>query len=119
MDTNALILRLVTPGLCVLLLGETDATALTDLASSHANVRADIVQIALQSNQPPETLPGLADLLPAIQPAMIVVTAASATPGATTIPPPAGAPATIRTFSIGSTGTLALTADTRQWWLNL
>jgi competence protein ComEC len=118
-DTNALILRLVTPGLRVLLLGETDETALDGLAASGIDLRADIVQIALQPDQSPEALPALADLLPSIQPAMIVVTPASATTGkASSAPSPTTSPETIRTFTIAATGTLALTADSRQWWLN-
>ncbi|HEU5198665.1 MAG TPA: hypothetical protein VFU32_03445 [Ktedonobacterales bacterium] len=119
MDTNALILRLVTPGLRVLLLGETDTTALSNLISSRANVRADIVQVALQPNQSLEMLLGSANLLPAIQPAMIVVTPASATTNGTSTSAPAAVSTTIRTFSIASTGTLALTASAGQWWLDL
>ena len=118
-DTNALILRLVTPGLRVLLLGETDTTALSNLISSRANVRADIVQVALQPNQSPEMLLGSANLLPAIQPAMIVITPTSATSGGTPPSAPAAVSTTIRTFSIASTGTLALTASAGQWWLDL
>jgi competence protein ComEC len=118
-DTNALILRLVTPGLRVLLLGETDTTALNNLVSSRANLHADIVQIALQPDQSPETFLGSANLLPVIQPALIVVTPASATTGSASTSTPAAAPATIHTFNIASTGTLALTADTGQWWLDI
>ncbi len=118
-DTNALILRLVTPGLRVLLLGETDAAALSTLASSHVSVRADIVQIALQADQLAETLLLAANLLPAIQPAMIVVTPASATTGSASASTPAATPTIIQTFTIASTGTLALTANTGQWWLDI
>ncbi len=118
-DTNALILRLVTPGLHVLLLGETDETALDGLAASGVDLRADIVQIALPPGQSPEALPALVDLLPAIQPAMIVVTPASATTGkASSAPATTTSPETVRTFTIAATGTLALTADSRQWWLD-
>jgi len=115
-DTNALILRLVSPGLRVLFLGETTETTLAQLPESGADLRADIVQIALRPDQSPAGVLALSPLLAVSQPALIVVTPASATPRnpspATTTPPE-----TIRTLSIATTGALALSADSAHWWL--
>ncbi len=115
-DTNALILRLVTPTLRVLLLGETDELALSNLAARGSDLHADIVQIALRPDQSPEAWPTLAALLPVIQPALIVVTPASAiTRAPTSAPPPPSE--TLHTLSVATTGTLTLTAQGGHWWL--
>ena len=115
-DTNALVVRLVAPGLRVLFLGETTETTLEALAASGADLSADIVQIALRADQAPADIAALAPLLAMVQPSLLVVTPASATtrsPGQ-----PSTAPDTIRTFTIASTGALALTSDSTRWWLD-
>ncbi len=115
-DTNALILRLVSPRLRVLFLGETTETTLAQLPESGADLRADIVQIALRSDQTPAGVLALAPLLAAAQPALMIVTPASATPRnpSPAVPAP---PETIRTLTIATTGALALSADSAHWWL--
>src|SRR5579871_1232468 len=115
-DTNALILRLISPGLSVLLLGETTEATLTALAASGADLRADIVQVALRPGESPAADSALVDLLPMVHPTLIVVTPASATtrsPSPSTSPPPEA----IRALSVATTGALALTADSAGWWL--
>lgn len=114
-DTNALILRLVSPGLRVLFLGETTETTLAALAASGADLRADIVQGALRPDESPGGLPGLADLLALVQPTLLVVTPAAATTRSAS-PPTSAPPETIRTLSVATTGALALTADNSRWW---
>jgi competence protein ComEC len=115
-DTNALILRLISPGLRVLFLGETSGTALAALAASGLDLRADIVQVALRPDESPAGTAGLSNLLSVVQPTLIVVTPASATTRSASPPAPA-LPETIRTLSIATTGALALTADSARWWL--
>jgi competence protein ComEC len=114
-DTNALILRLVSPGLRVLFLGETDETALAALAASGADLRADIAQVALRPDQTPESVPALSGLLSMVQPTLLVVTPASAKTRRASPPAPAP-PETIRALSVAATGALALTADGARWW---
>jgi competence protein ComEC len=116
-DTNALIVRLVTPGLRVLFLGETDEVALNHLAASGADLRADIVQVALRADQAPADVSAFATLLPMAQPSLLVVTPASATTRSPAQPSPAVSEP-IRTFTIASTGTLMLSADSTSWWLD-
>lgn len=115
-DTNALILRLVSPGLRVLFLGETDETALAALAGSGVDLRADIAQVALRPDQTPESVSALSDLLSMVQPSLIVVTPASATTRSASPSAPMP-PETIRTLSVATMGALALTADGARWWL--
>ncbi len=114
-DTNALILRLVSPGLSVLFLGETTPTTLAALAAGRADLRADIVQVALRPNEAPSSVSALATLLPLVQPTLIVVTPASSTArlASSSASTP---PESIRTLNVASTGALALTADSAGWW---
>jgi competence protein ComEC len=114
-DTNALILRLVSPGLRVLFLGETTETTLVKLAASGTDLHADIVQVALRPDESPAGLPALDDLLSVVQPTLIIVTPASATTRRASPPAPAP-PDTIHTLSVATDGALALTADGARWW---
>ncbi len=115
-DTNALILRLIGPGLRVLFLGETSETALDRLTASSIDLRADIAQIALRPDQSVAESSARADLLAAVQPMLLVVTPASATTRSASHPAPAP-PDTIRTLRVATTGALALIADSGRWWL--
>ncbi len=114
-DTNALVLRLISPGLRVLFLGETTEMTLDKLTASGTDLRADIAQVALRPDQAPAGQPALADLFSVVQPALIIVTPASATTRSAGPPPPAP-PDTIRTLRVANTGALALTADSAHWW---
>ncbi|HEY7347941.1 MAG TPA: ComEC/Rec2 family competence protein [Ktedonobacterales bacterium] len=114
-DANALILRLTSPGLRVLFLGETTETTLGALMTNGAGLRADVAQIALPANAAPAGQPVLAELLLIAQPTLLVVTPTSASTRSTGPPAPAP-PGAIRTLSVATTGALALAADRSRWW---
>lgn len=77
-DTNALILRLISPGLCVLFLGETSENALGAIMTNGSNLCADVVQVALPSGAALAGQSVLSEVLLSAQPALLVVTPASA-----------------------------------------
>jgi competence protein ComEC len=115
-DTNALILRLVSPGLRVLFLGETTESALGAIMTNGSGLRADVVQVALPAGASPAAQDVLSEVLLIAQPALLVVTPASAKTKSASPPVPAS-PETTRTLSVATTGELALAADGSRWWL--
>jgi len=78
-DTTAsddLILRLDTPGLRVLLLGDADAYALDALLGSGASLSADVVTLALPTGAPLDLSGPLGAVLLAAHPRLIIITEA-------------------------------------------
>ncbi|HEV2236653.1 MAG TPA: ComEC/Rec2 family competence protein, partial [Ktedonobacterales bacterium] len=86
---NDLILRLVTPGLTVLLLGEADPYELDALAFSGAQLGADVVEVALPAGVALDRVGPLHDVLLAARPGLIVVSQAAAQTGFATASAPA------------------------------
>ncbi|HUY79318.1 MAG TPA: ComEC/Rec2 family competence protein [Ktedonobacterales bacterium] len=81
-DTTAsddLILRLDTPGLRVLLLGDADAYALDALLGAGASLAADVVTLALPTGAPLDLSGPLGAVLAAAHPRLIVITEAPST----------------------------------------
>ncbi len=115
-NANALVLRLDSPGLSALLLGETTETTLGQLLLEAGNLQANLVQMALPSGVAPEEMLVMQALLHASQPNLVVVTPAAA--GSSQAARDAGEqPANFPTYHIAATGPLALSADSSGWWL--
>jgi ComEC/Rec2-related protein len=87
--SNDLILRLDTPSLTALLLGEADPYTLDALNFSGVSLRADVVEVALPSGMGLDRVGPLHDTLVAAHPRLIVVTTAAAVTGFGTVAPPA------------------------------
>ncbi len=119
-ETNALVLRLVTPGLRVLFAGEADDAALARAAAA-GDVRAEVVHLCQLPTDGILFGSGQADLLRLANPALVVVapSARAAHPVGTPITPddPAAIPgmAVIRTTQ---GGTLTLATDDAGWWID-
>lgn len=119
-DTNALILRLVTPGLAILFAGDADEVALAT-ATQHADVRADLVQFCLLPNEAILWRTGWADLVQQAQPRLVIVMpSARPAPKAGTIaaaPAPDDPAALLNATALrtNQTGTLTLTSDASGW----
>ncbi len=117
-NTNALVLLLVSPGMRALVLGETTETALGQLALEPASLQANLVEVALPPGVSPEATLAMQALLQASQPSLVVVTpAASASTSQTAIDTPEQ-PGTIPTYALVTAGTLALSTDGTRWWLD-
>ncbi len=115
-DSNALILRLVSPGLRVLFLGETSESALGAILTNGSSLRADVVQVALPSGVSPAEQPVLSEVLLSALPALLIITPASAkTHSAAPLAPTSSEP--FRMLSVATTGALTLDADSARWWL--
>lgn len=115
-NTNALVLRLDSPGLSALLLGETTETTLGQLSLEAGSLQAHLVQIALPAGVSPEETLVMQALLHATQPSLVVVTPAAADISQAALD--AGEqPTNFPTYSVADTGTLALSADSSGWWL--
>lgn len=115
-DTNALILRLVSPGLRVLFLGETSDRALGAIMTNGSGLRADVVQVALPAGAASAGQTVLSELLLIAQPALLVVTPATASKNSEAPAVPTSSEP-FRTLNVASTGALALAADSAKWWL--
>jgi competence protein ComEC len=116
-NANALVLRLASPGLSALLLGETTDTVLGRLSLEAGGLQARLVQVALPPGASPESTLEMQALLRAIQPGLIVVTpAASAGPSEATQDATEQS-TTVAIYTLASTGTLAISADSSGWWI--
>jgi competence protein ComEC len=119
-DTNALILRLVSPGLAILFAGDADELALA-AATQNTDVRADVVQFCLLANEAIVLRTGWADLVLQAQPRMVIITpSARPAPKAGTIaaaPAPDDPAALLNATALrtNQTGALTLTSDGTGW----
>lgn len=129
---NSLVVRLIAPGLSVLLLGTTALSKfalmglLTSVAQSY--LRANIVQFVGESSKP--FPPELGAVLQAAQPSQVVITPAALSPkqrkatGATTILPASalvfGAnPPPWQTVQTAEVGTVEMSSDANGWNMSL
>jgi competence protein ComEC len=117
-SANALVLRLVSPGLSALLLGETTEATLSQLAREAGGLQARLVQVALPPGISPEAASGVKEVVRALRPNLIVVTPAASAGASQTGLDSTEQPATITTYALATTGTLALSTDGTRWWLD-
>lgn len=117
-NANALVLRLVGPGMRALLLGETTETTLGNLLLERASLQANLVQVALPAGVSPVATLAMQALLQASQPSLVVVTPAASAGTSQTAIDATEPPATIPTVAVATAGTLALSTDGTRWWLD-
>ncbi len=118
-DTNALVLRLVTPALRVLFAGEADDAALAQ-ATRAGSQRADVVQLCQISTDGILSGRGEADLLRLAAPALVVVAPSARAPASTGTVPTPDDPAAIPGMGVirtAQSGTLTLATDGSAWWV--
>jgi hypothetical protein len=113
-----MVLRLVSPGLRALLLGETTETTLGQLALETASLQANLVQVALPPGASPEATLAMQALLQASQPSLVVVTPAASAGTSQAAIDATEQPTTIPTFAVAASGALALSTDGARWWLD-
>jgi competence protein ComEC len=119
-DVNALVVRLVTPGVRILFAGDANDLALAQ-ASMGQDVSADIVQLCLLPNEGLVPGTGWADLLHLALPRMVLIAPSARTPpksGTLAAQPtpddPAASPG-MQVVHLSGAGTLTLTSDGTGW----
>lgn len=119
-DANALIVRLVTPGLRILFAGDANELALAAI-SSQPDLRSDVVQFCQLPNEALLVGSGQADLLRLATPKLVLVAASARPPpkpgtlaAASSPDDPAALPGMVAART-SATGTLRLTSDGQSW----
>lgn len=120
-DTNALILRLVTPGLRVLFAGDATDRALAQIMDAGADLRSDVVQFCQLPNEGLLVGTAQVDLLDLAQPRLVVVVPSArpapkaGTPDAAPTPDDPEAIAGMTVMHTSDAGAITLQSDGGGW----